>query len=262
MVLCTASVTAGVPKHRETVGGWLTAEYCMLPGSTPHRTDRESAKGRIQGRTHEIQRLIGRSLRAIIDLPKLGLNTIHLDCEVMQADGGTRTASITGAWVALALAVDKLLRDGRIESSPLTGSVAAVSCGIYGGRPLLDLDYIEDSRAEVDMNLVMTSSGDMVEVQATGEGGLLKRSELDALIDLVGELVIAAATSDAASQRADVLATKEAQATVTQLVSTIRDTALSLRMVPIGETFARFHRVVRDVSAVPPSARARARSGA
>jgi ribonuclease PH len=184
MVLCTASVTAGVPKHRETVGGWLTAEYCMLPGSTPHRTDRESAKGRIQGRTHEIQRLIGRSLRAIIDLPKLGLNTIHLDCEVMQADGGTRTASITGAWVALALAVDKLLRDGRIESSPLTGSVAAVSCGIYGGRPLLDLDYIEDSRADVDMNLVMTSSGDMVEVQATGEGGLLKRSELDALIDL------------------------------------------------------------------------------
>ena len=184
MVLCTASVTAGVPKHRETVAGWLTAEYCMLPGSTPHRTDRESAKGRIQGRTHEIQRLIGRSLRAIIDLPKLGLNTIHLDCEVMQADGGTRTASITGAWVALALAVDKLLRDGRIESSPLTGSVAAVSCGIYGGRPLLDLDYIEDSRAEVDMNLVMTSSGDMVEVQATGEGGLLKRSELDALIDL------------------------------------------------------------------------------
>ncbi|NQW64153.1 MAG: ribonuclease PH [Deltaproteobacteria bacterium] len=184
MVLCTASVTAGVPKHRETVGGWLTAEYCMLPGSTPHRTDRESAKGRVQGRTHEIQRLIGRSLRAIIDLPKLGLNTIHLDCEVMQADGGTRTASITGAWVALALAVDKLLRDGRIESSPLTGSVAAVSCGIYGGRPLLDLDYIEDSRAEVDMNLVMTSSGDMVEVQATGEGGLLKRSELDALIDL------------------------------------------------------------------------------
>ena len=184
MVLCTASVTAGVPKHRETVGGWLTAEYCMLPGSTPHRTDRESAKGRIQGRTHEIQRLIGRSLRAIIDLPKLGLNTIHLDCEVMQADGGTRTASNTGAWVALALAVDKLLRDGRIESSPLTGSVAAVSCGIYGGRPLLDLDYIEDSRAEVDMNLVMTSSGDMVEVQATGEGGLLKRSELDALIDL------------------------------------------------------------------------------
>jgi ribonuclease PH len=184
MVLCTASVTAGVPKHRETVGGWLTAEYCMLPGSTPHRTDRESAKGRIQGRTHEIQRLIGRSLRAIIDLPKLGLNTIHLDCEVMQADGGTRTASITGAWVALALADDKLLRDGRIESSPLTGSVAAVSCGIYGGRPLLDLDYIEDSRAEVDMNLVMTSSGDMVEVQATGEGGLLKRSELDALIDL------------------------------------------------------------------------------
>jgi ribonuclease PH len=184
MVLCTASVTAGVPKHRETVGGWLTAEYCMLPGSTPHRTDRESAKGRIQGRTHEIQRLIGRSLRAIIDLPKLGLNTIHLDCEVMQADGGTRTASITGAWVALALAVDKLLREGRIESSPLTGSVAAVSCGIYGGRPLLDLDYIEDSRAEVDMNLVMTSSGDMVEVQATGEGGLLKRAELDALIDL------------------------------------------------------------------------------
>ena len=184
MVLCTASVTAGVPKHRETVGGWLTAEYCMLPGSTPHRTDRESAKGRVQGRTHEIQRLIGRSLRAIIDLPKLGLNTIHLDCEVMQADGGTRTASITGAWVALALAVDKLLRDGRIESSPLTGSVAAVSCGIYGGRPLLDLDYIEDSRADVDMNLVMTSSGDMVEVQATGEGGLLKRSELDALIDL------------------------------------------------------------------------------
>lgn len=184
MVLCTASVTAGVPKHRETVGGWLTAEYCMLPGSTPSRTDRESAKGRVQGRTHEIQRLIGRSLRAVIDLPKLGLNTIHLDCEVMQADGGTRTASITGAWVALALAVDKLLRDGRIESSPLTGSVAAVSCGVYGGRPLLDLDYIEDSRAEVDMNLVMTSSGDMVEVQATGEGGLLKRADLDALIDL------------------------------------------------------------------------------
>lgn len=184
MVLCTASVTAGVPKHRELVGGWLTAEYCMLPGSTPSRTDRESAKGRLQGRTHEIQRLIGRSLRAVVDLPKLGLNTVHLDCEVMQADGGTRTASITGAWVALALAVDKLLRDGRIEQSPLTGSVAAVSCGVCNGRPVLDLDYIEDSRAEVDMNLVLTSSGDMVEVQATGEGGLLTRADLDALIDL------------------------------------------------------------------------------
>ena len=184
-VLVTASLEEGVPGFLRGKGqGWVTAEYGMLPRATHTRGRREAAQGKQSGRTQEIQRLIGRSLRAVTDMKALGERQITVDCDVLQADGGTRTASITGAWVALALAVDKLLRDGRIESSPLTGSVAAVSCGIYGGRPLLDLDYIEDSRAEVDMNLVMTSSGDMVEVQATGEGGLLKRAELDALIDL------------------------------------------------------------------------------
>ena len=190
IVLCTASVTPGVPGFRESVGGWLTAEYCMSPGSTPQRTERESARGKVQGRTHEIQRLIGRSIRSVVDLPKLGAHTVHLDCEVLQADGGTRTAAITGAWVALALAVDRLMVDGRIPSNPLTGSVAAVSCGMLRGRALLDLDYREDSRADVDMNLVMTSKGEMVEVQATGEGGTLSRADLDALLSL-GEAGIA-----------------------------------------------------------------------
>jgi ribonuclease PH len=162
----------------------------MSPGSTPQRTERESARGKVQGRTHEIQRLIGRSIRSVVDLPKLGAHTVHLDCEVLQADGGTRTAAITGAWVALALAVDRLMVDGRIPSNPLTGSVAAVSCGMLRGRALLDLDYREDSRADVDMNLVMTSKGEMVEVQATGEGGTLSRADLDALLSL-GEAGIA-----------------------------------------------------------------------
>jgi ribonuclease PH len=184
MVLCTASVTAGVPKHREAVGGWLTAEYCMLPGSTPHRTDRESAKGRIQGRTHEIQRLIGRSLRAVIDLNKLGQNTLWLDCDVLQADGGTRTASITGAYLAARLAVQKLLDAKKIPENPLVDSVAAISAGIYQGDAFLDLNYVEDKDAEVDANIVMTGRGQFVEVQSSGEETTFSGDQLQSLLAL------------------------------------------------------------------------------
>jgi len=186
-VLCAASFTEGVPRWRKGSGeGWVTAEYAMLPRSTNTRSDRESVKGRIGGRTHEISRLIGRSLRACIDTKALGENTVVLDCDVLQADGGTRTAAITGAYVALADAVRwargaKLLKPG-VE--PLAGSVAAVSVGVVDGRPVLDLDYTEDVSAGTDMNVVVTGDGRFVEVQGTAERGAFDRAELDVLLDL------------------------------------------------------------------------------
>ncbi|WP_338676981.1 ribonuclease PH [Streptomyces sp. SCSIO 30461] len=186
-VFCTASVTEGVPRWRKGSGeGWVTAEYSMLPRSTNTRGDRESVRGKIGGRTHEISRLIGRSLRAVIDYKALGENTVVLDCDVLQADGGTRTAAITGAYVALADAVSwaqgkKLVRSGK---QPLTGTVAAVSVGIVDGTPLLDLCYEEDVRAETDMNVVCTGDGRFVEVQGTAEAEPFDRKELNALLDL------------------------------------------------------------------------------
>ncbi|MBW9205919.1 ribonuclease PH [Mumia sp. zg.B53] len=184
-VLCAASVTQGVPRWRRDSGlGWVTAEYAMLPRATHTRSDRESVKGRIGGRTHEISRLIGRSLRAVIDDKALGENTIVIDCDVLQADGGTRTAAITGAYVALADAVSYLRERGALLSEPLTDSVAAVSVGIIDGTPMLDLPYDEDVRAETDMNVVMTGSGSFVEVQGTAEGAPFDRAELDALLAL------------------------------------------------------------------------------
>jgi ribonuclease PH len=184
-VLCAASVTEGVPRWRRGSGlGWVTAEYAMLPRSTNTRSDRESVKGRIGGRTHEISRLVGRSLRAVIDYKALGENTIVLDCDVLQADGGTRTAAITGAYVALADAVSWLRERGSLAGEPLTGSVAAVSVGIVDGVPLLDLDYEEDVRAETDMNVVMTGDGAYVEVQGTAEAEPFDRALLDNLLDL------------------------------------------------------------------------------
>ncbi|MFI6941738.1 ribonuclease PH [Streptomyces sp. NPDC050418] len=186
-VFCTASVTEGVPRWRKGSGeGWVTAEYSMLPRSTNTRGDRESVRGKIGGRTHEISRLIGRSLRAVVDYKALGENTIVLDCDVLQADGGTRTAAITGAYVALADAVTwaqgkKLIKPGR---KPLTGTVAAVSVGIVDGVPLLDLCYEEDVRAETDMNVVCTGDGRFIEVQGTAEAEPFARDELNALLDL------------------------------------------------------------------------------
>ncbi|MEU6894247.1 ribonuclease PH [Streptomyces sp. NPDC046557] len=186
-VFCTASFSEGVPRWRKGSGeGWVTSEYSMLPRSTNTRGDRESVRGKIGGRTHEISRLIGRSLRAVIDYKALGENTIVLDCDVLQADGGTRTAAITGAYVALADAVawgqrKKLIKAGR---KPLTGTVAAVSVGIVDGEPLLDLCYEEDVRAETDMNVVCTGDGRFVEVQGTAEGEPFDRKELNALLDL------------------------------------------------------------------------------
>ncbi len=169
-VICTASIEEGVPGFLRNSGrGWITAEYAMLPRATLTRTPRESAKGRIGGRTHEIQRLIGRALRAAADMTKLGERSIHLDCDVIQADGGTRTASITGAYVALAMACNKLIAAGTLKTSPLSDSVAAVSVGVVDGSVMLDLAYEEDSRADVDMNLVVTGSGKLIEVQATAE---------------------------------------------------------------------------------------------
>jgi ribonuclease PH len=187
-VLCTASVTSGVPRWRKGSGlGWVTAEYAMLPRATTTRSDRESVKGRVGGRTHEISRLIGRSLRACIDLAALGENSIVLDCDVLQADGGTRTAAITGAYVALADAITWLAARKELAGKPeeaLHRSVAAVSVGIIGGVPRLDLCYEEDVAAEVDMNIVCTGTGDFVEVQGTGESGVFSRRELDTLLDL------------------------------------------------------------------------------
>ncbi len=185
-VLCAASVSEGVPRWRQGSGlGWLTAEYAMLPSATSPRGDRESVKGRIGGRTHEISRLVGRALRACIDLSALGENTISLDCDVIQADGGTRTAAVTGGYVALADAVTWLRAAGRLaDPQPLACSVSAVSVGVVDGRVLLDLAYEEDSRAEVDMNVVATDAATLVEVQGTGEGATFSRSTLDRMLDL------------------------------------------------------------------------------
>jgi ribonuclease PH len=184
-VICTASAQAGVPRWRTGKGlGWVTAEYGMLPASTGTRKQRDVTKGRADGRSVEIQRLIGRSLRSIVDFRALGENSIYLDCDVLQADGGTRTAAITGAYVALALACERLIAAATIKQSPLTGSIAAISCGIVDGVALLDLDYPEDSSAEVDANVVMTGDGGLVEVQATAERTPLSRAHLDELLQL------------------------------------------------------------------------------
>jgi ribonuclease PH len=184
-VICTASAQESVPRWMAGRGrGWVTAEYGMLPASTGERKQRDATRGRQDGRTVEIQRLIGRSLRGVVDFDALGERTIYLDCDVLQADGGTRCASITGAYVALALACAQLQSDGLLERSPLTGSVAAVSCGMIAGAALLDLDYPEDSTAEVDANVVMTGEGGLVEVQATAERTPLSRAHLDELLAL------------------------------------------------------------------------------
>jgi ribonuclease PH len=193
-VLCTASVEERVPPHKRGSGeGWVTAEYGMLPRATHTRSDREAAKGKQSGRTQEIQRLIGRSMRAVFDLKALGERTISLDCDVIQADGGTRTASITGAFVAAQDAVATLLASGKIAASPIKDHVAAISVGILQGTPLLDLEYVEDSACDTDMNVVMTGAGHFVEVQGTAEGVAFTRKEMDALLALaekgIGELV-------------------------------------------------------------------------
>ena len=184
-VLCTVCVEDGVPRWLRGAGqGWVTAEYSMLPGATDTRTQREAARGKQSGRTLEIQRLIGRSLRAVVVLQALGERTCLVDCDVLQADGGTRTAAITGAYTALALACTRLVSSEKLRVSPLRDSVAAVSVGIVSGEVVLDLPYEEDSRAEVDMNVVATGSGDLVEIQGTAEGSVFSRAQLDALTDL------------------------------------------------------------------------------
>jgi ribonuclease PH len=195
-VLCTASVEDKVPPHKRGSGeGWVTAEYGMLPRATHTRGDREAAKGKQSGRTQEIQRLIGRSLRAVFDLKALGERTLTLDCDVLQADGGTRTAAITGAFVAAADAVAMLRSQGKLEASPIRDHVAAISVGIVEGTPLLDLEYIEDSACDTDMNVVMTGAGHFVEVQGTAEGAAFTRAQMDALLALathgIAELVAA-----------------------------------------------------------------------
>jgi ribonuclease PH len=199
-VICTASVEESVPRFLVGSGrGWVTAEYGMLPASTGERKRRDVSKGRPDGRTVEIQRLIGRSLRGVIDFEAMGERTIYVDCDVLQADGGTRCASITGGFVALALAAERLVGDGKLERTPLSGTVAAVSSGVVGGVPLLDLDYSEDSTAEVDANVVMTGDGGLVEVQATAEKTPLSRAHLDDLLALaasgIAELRIAQQTA-------------------------------------------------------------------
>jgi ribonuclease PH len=187
-VLCTASVEEKVPPHKRGSGeGWVTAEYGMLPRATHTRGDREAARGKQSGRTQEIQRLIGRSLRSVFDLRALGERTLQLDCDVLQADGGTRTAAITGAYVAAQDAVAWLLRQGRIAASPIRDAVAAVSVGIVQGTPLLDLEYVEDSACDTDMNVVMTGSGGFVEVQGTAEGQPFTRAEMDRLLALAAK---------------------------------------------------------------------------
>jgi ribonuclease PH len=193
-VLCTASVEDKVPPHKRGSGeGWVTAEYGMLPRATHTRGDREAARGKQSGRTQEIQRLIGRSLRAVFDLKVLGERTLHLDCDVLQADGGTRTAAITGAFVAAQDAVNLLLAQGKLAASPITGPVAAISVGIVQGTPLLDLEYIEDVACDTDMNVVMTGAGHFVEVQGTAEGVAFTRAVMDRLLQLaeqgIAELV-------------------------------------------------------------------------
>jgi ribonuclease PH len=187
VVLCTASVADDVPRWMRGTGkGWVTAEYSMLPGASPERIGREAAKGKQSGRTQEIQRLIGRSLRAVTDLEAMGEAQITLDCDVLQADGGTRTASVCGAYVALHDACTRLVGAGKMKVNPLTQACAAVSVGIVDGEAMLDLAYSEDSRAETDMNVVMTGSGDFVEVQGTAEGAAFSRAELDTLLGLAG----------------------------------------------------------------------------
>ena len=184
-VLCTASVEEKVPPHKRGSGeGWVTAEYGMLPRATHTRSDREAARGKQSGRTQEIQRLIGRSMRAVFDLKALGERTIHLDCDVLQADGGTRTAAITGAFVAAQDAVNQLMAQGKLKQSPIRDHVAAISVGIVQGTPLLDLEYVEDSACDTDMNVVMTGAGHFVEVQGTAEGAAFSRLEMDALLEL------------------------------------------------------------------------------
>lgn len=184
-VMCTASVEEGVPRFKKDSGeGWLTAEYAMLPSATHERMPRESMRGKVKGRTHEISRLVGRALRAAVDLSQLGENTIQLDCDVLQADGGTRTASITGAYVALADAIAVLKERGVVPGEPLLDPIAAISVGIVDGHVCLDLPYEEDSRAEVDLNVVMQEGGNFVEIQGTGEHGLFGRKELDEMLDV------------------------------------------------------------------------------
>ena len=194
-VLCTASVEERVPPWMRNKGrGWVTAEYGMLPRATNTRTDREAARGKQSGRTQEIQRLIGRSLRAVTNLETLGERQIKVDCDVIQADGGTRTAAITGGFVALAIAIKGLMDQGALKQSPIEDHVAAISCGIFDGTPVADLDYAEDSNAGADANFVMTGAGNIVEVQATAEGAVFGRNELDRLMDLasagIAELVV------------------------------------------------------------------------
>ena len=185
IVLCTAMVEEKVPPFLKGSGtGWVTAEYSMLPASTDTRSPREASKGKITGRTSEIQRLIGRSLRAVVDMKALGERTVWLDCDVLQADGGTRTASITGSFVALYLALEKLIANGIIEKNPIIDHLAATSVGIVNGVPILDLEYIEDSKAEVDMNVVMTGKGEFVEIQGTAEGKPFSRLEMEQLLQL------------------------------------------------------------------------------
>ena len=193
-VLCTASVENRVPRFlKDKEQGWVTAEYGMLPRSTHSRMSREAARGKQSGRTQEIQRLIGRSLRAAVDLNALDGYTITIDCDVIQADGGTRTASITGSFIALSLAIEKLIADQKIKNNPIHGQIAAVSVGIYNGVPVLDLDYPEDSEAETDMNVIMNEAGAFIEVQGTAEGHAFRREELDDMLNLaasgIGELM-------------------------------------------------------------------------
>lgn len=184
-VICTASISDKVPPFlRNTGKGWITAEYSMLPRATEERTQRESAKGKLSGRTMEIQRLIGRALRACVDLDKIGERTITIDCDVIQADGGTRTTSITGGYIALAMAIERMVRNGVLEENPIKSKIAAISVGIVGGTPMLDLKYSEDSAAEVDMNVIMNDRGEFVEVQGTGEEATYTRAELNTLLDL------------------------------------------------------------------------------
>lgn len=191
MVLCTASVSDWLPRWREAQAGedeepdgWVTGQYSMLPGATSPRGRREVMRGKMSGRTREIQRLIGRSLRGVVDLEKLGPRSIQCDCDVLQADGGTRTASITGAWVAMAHACDAMLDEGMVDDLPINDTLAAISCGVVDGDVLLDLPYVEDSAADVDMNVVMTGDGEFVEVQGTGEEATYSRTELDRMLDL------------------------------------------------------------------------------
>jgi ribonuclease PH len=184
-VLCTASVDERVPPWMRNTGrGWVTAEYGMLPRSTHTRTDREAARGKQSGRTQEIQRLIGRSMRAVVDLTAMGERQINIDCDVLQADGGTRTASITGSWVALHFAFERLTKEGKLSTNPITGQVAAVSCGLWEGTPVLDLDYPEDSKAQADANFVLTGTGGIVEVQGTAEEKPFSEPEFIALLEL------------------------------------------------------------------------------